>query len=174
MISEFMEKYSLRGNWIDLIFVFLIIYFVYTQRGFINTFLEAMAFIFSLLFSYKFYGFIAKLLILNFSFSKGIAQASGFFVAWFLAEIIFSVIVLRLLAKLFVRFQKNPINISLGFVAAIIQASTIFLFFVSLVFAFPVRGQVKQALLESRSGPFFINISRSVEKQIKSIFGEAV
>lgn len=174
MISQFIEKYSLRGNWIDLVFLILIVYFVYTQRGFINTFLEALAFIFSLIFSYRFYAFFAKLLILNFSISKGIAQASGFFVAWFLAEIIFSVIVLRLLAKLFARFQKNQINISLGFVAAIIQASTIFLFFVSLVFAFPVRGQVKQALLESRSGPFFINISRSVEKQIKNVFGEAV
>src|SRR3989338_2462007 len=174
MMGKFLEKYSLRGNWIDLVFLILIAYFIYTQRGFINTFLEALAFIFSLIFSYRFYAFFARILILNFSISKGIAQASGFFVAWFLAEIIFSVIVLRLLAKSFVRFQKNPINISLGVVAALIEASTIFLFFVSLVFAFPVRGQVKQALLDSKSGPFFINISRSVEKQIKSIFGDAV
>src|SRR3990167_841858 len=174
MLEQFLEKYSLKGNWIDLAFLILIIYFILTQKGFINTFLEALAFVFSLIFSYKFYAFFGRLLILNFSLPKGIAQASGFFIAWFLAEIIFSVIAIRFLAKIFDRFQKHKLNISLGFVAAIIQASTIFLFFVSLVFAFPVRGQVKQALLESRSGPFFINISRSVEKQIKSIFGEAV
>ena len=151
MFEQFLEKYSLRGNWIDLAFIIFILYFVLTQKGFINTFLEAVAFIFSLFFSYKFYAFFGKLLILNFSFPKGIAQASGFFIAWFLAEIIFSVIALRLLAKLFARFQKHPVNISLGVVAAIIQAATIFLFFVSLVFAFPVRGQIKQALLDSRS-----------------------
>ena len=174
MFEQFLEKYSLRGNWIDLAFIIFILYFVLTQKGFINTFLEAVAFIFSLFFSYKFYAFFGKLLILNFSFPKGIAQASGFFIAWFLAEIIFSVIALRLLAKLFARFQKHPVNISLGVVAAIIQAATIFLFFVSLVFAFPVRGQIKQALLDSRSGPIFMNISRSVEKYIKNIFGEAV
>ena len=174
MFEQFLEKYSLQGNWIDLVFIILIIYFVLTQKGFINTFLEAVAFIFSLFFSYKFYGFFGKLLILNFSLSKGIAQASGFFIAWFLAEIIFSVMALPLSAKLFARFQKHPVNSSLGVVAAIIQAATIFLFFVSLVFAFPVRGQIKQALLDSRSGPIFMNVSRSTEKYIKNIFGEAV
>src|SRR3989344_5164708 len=174
MFEQFLGKYSLQGNWIDLVFIILIIYFVLTQKGFVNTFLEAVAFIFSLFFSYKFYGFFGKLLILNFSLSKGIAQASGFFIAWFLAEIIFSVMALPLSAKLFARFQKHPVNSSLGVVAAIIQAATIFLFFVSLVFAFPVRGQIKQALLDSRSGPIFMNISRSTEKYIKNIFGEAV
>ena len=174
MFEQFIEKYSLRGNWIDLAFIILILYFVLTQKGFINTFLEAVAFIFSLIFSYKFYAFFGKFLILNFSIPKGIAQVSGFFIAWFLAEIIFSVIALRLLAKLFDKFQKHPLNVSLGIIAAVIQASTIFLFFVSLVFAFPVRGQIKQALIDSRTAPFFINISRSLEKQIKNVFGEAV
>ena len=174
MIEQFLEKYSLRGNWIDLAFLILILYFILTQKGFINTFLEVVAFVFSLIFSYKFYAFFAKLLILNFSFPKGIAQASGFFIAWFIAEIIFSVISLRLLAKLLEKFQKHPLNISLGVLAAVVQAATIFLFFVSLVFAFPVRGQVKQALLDSRSGPFFVNLSRSTEKYIKNIFGGAV
>lgn len=174
MFEQFMEKYSLHGNWIDLAFIILIFYFIFTQKGFINTFLEAVAFIFSLIFSYKFYALFGKLLILNFSFSKGIAQAIGFFIAWFLAEIILSVIALRFLARLFDKFQKHRLNLYLGIFAAIIQAATIFLFFVSLVFIFPVRGQVKQALLESRTAPFFINISRSLEKQLKNIFGEAV
>lgn len=174
MLEQFLEKYSLKGNWIDLAFIILIIYFIITQQGFINTFLEALAFIFSLYFSYKFYSFFGELLILNFSFPKGIAQATGFFIAWFLAELLFSVLALRFLAKVFDRFQKHKLNKSLGFVAAIIQASTIFLFFVSLVFSFPVRGQIKQALLESKTAPFFINISRSMEKQIKNVFGEAV
>src|SRR3989344_7724790 len=117
MVRQFLEKYSLRGNWIDLAFIILILYFILTQKGFINTFLEAVAFIFSLIFSYRFYAFFGSLLVLNFSFPKGIAQASGFFIAWFLAEIIFSVIAIRFLAKIFDRFQKHKLNISLGFVA---------------------------------------------------------
>src|SRR3989344_1365980 len=174
MLEQFLEKYSLKGNWIDLVFIVIIIYFVMTQKGFINTILEALAFILSLIISFKFYPFLGKLLILNFSIPKGISQASGFFIAWFLTELVFSVIVLRLLARLFEKFQKHPLNISLGILAAIIQAAAIFLFFVSFVFAFPVRGQIKQALLDSRSGPYFINLSRSTEKYLKNIFGGAV
>ena len=174
MLEQFLEKYSLKGNWIDLVFIVIIIYFVMTQKGFINTILEALAFILSLIISFKFYPFLGKLLILNFSIPKGISQASGFFIAWFLTELVFSVIVLRLLARLFEKFQKHPLNISLGILAAIIQAAAIFLFFVSFVFAFPVRGQIKQALLDSRSWPYFINLSRSTEKYLKNIFGGAV
>lgn len=174
MLEKFFERYSLGGNWIDLAFIIVILYFVFSQKGFINTFLEGVAFIFSLIFSYKFYPFFGRLLILNFSFPKGIAQAVGFFIAWFLAELIFSVIALRLLAKLFDRFQKHPVNKALGFIGAIFQASLIFLFFVSLVFSFPVRGQIKQALLDSKTAPYFIDISRSMEKEIKNVFGEAV
>lgn len=174
MIESLIEKYSLQGNWIDLAFIIIIIYFILTQRGFINTFLEALALVFSLIFSFKFYTLFAKLLIFNFSIPKGIAQASGFFIAWFLAEVIFSVLTLRWIANFFKKYQKHPINISLGIVAAIIQAFAIFLFFVSVIFAFPVRGQIKQALLDSRTGPYFIDLSRSLEKQIKNVFGEAV
>src|SRR3989338_2553378 len=107
MFEQFIEKYSLRGNWIDLAFFGLILYFIFTQKGFIHTFLEAVAFIFSLFFSYRLYSFFGKLLILNFSFPKGIAQAIGFFIAWFIAEILFSVIALRFLAKVFDKFQKH-------------------------------------------------------------------
>lgn len=174
MLEQFIDKYSLRGNWIDLAFLLLILYFIFTQKGFINTFLEAVAFVFSLIFSYRLYAIFGKLLVVNFSFPKGIAQAVGFFIAWFLAEILFSVIALPFLAKFFYRFQKHKLNRSLGFLAAIVQASTIFLFFVSLVFSFPVRGQVKQALLDSKTAPFFIDISRSMEKQVKNVLGEAV
>src|SRR3989344_2936719 len=110
MLEQFLEKYSLKGNWIDLAFLILIVYFIFTQKGFINTFLEALAFIFSLFFSYRLYSFFGKLLILNFSFPKGIAQAVGFFIAWFLAEIIFSVIALRFLVKIFDKFQKHQLN----------------------------------------------------------------
>ncbi|MBI4009416.1 CvpA family protein [Candidatus Roizmanbacteria bacterium] len=174
MFDQLIEKFSLRGNWIDLMFIVLLVYFVLTQKGFIYTFLEAIAFIFSLIFSYKFYSLFGLFLTTNFSLPKGMAQAAGFFLAWFLAELIFSVVALRFLAKLFDKFQKHPLNVSLGIVAAIIQASTIFLFFVSLIFVFPVRGDIKKALLDSRSGPFFVDLSRSIEKQIKNVFGEAV
>ncbi len=174
MFEQVLNKVSLHGNWIDMMLLILITYFVLTQKGFINTLLEALAFIFSIVFSYNFYSFFGKLLVLNFSLPAGISNVIGFFIAWFLAELLFSVFLLQLLQRFLVRYQKHPLNVSLGFVAAIIQASLIFLFFVSFIFAFPIRPQIKQAILDSRTGPFFVNLSSSVESGLKNIFGQAV
>ncbi len=174
MFDQLIETLSLHGNWIDLAFIILIVYFVLTQKGFIHSMLEAVSFIFSLFISYKSYFFFGKLLISNFSLPRGMANAAGFFIAWFLAEIIISVLLLGFIIKVFRKYQKHPLNVSFGIVAAILQACAIFLFFVSFIFAFPVRGQIKQAVIESRTGPYFVDASRSLEKQLKSIFGDAV
>ena len=154
--------------------IILIIYFIFTQKGFINTLLESVSIILSLGVSYKLYKFIGSFLVANFTLQKGIANAAGFFIGWFLAEIIFSVILLTFFARLFRKYQRHPINMYLGVVAAIIEAAAIYLFFVSFIFAFPVRGQIKQALLDSRTGPYFVEASRSLEKHLKNVFGEAV
>ncbi len=175
-MEQILEKYSLQGNWVDLIFLLIVFYFIANNRGFIGAFFEGLGFLFSLFFSYKFYSFFGKLLVFNFSLSKGIANTFGFFIAWFLFEVIFSFIVRYILSFLscIQKFEKHPINLSLGFVAAFIQASLFFLFIISLIFAFPIYGQIKNDILQSKSGPFFVNLSRSLEKGLKNIFGEAI
>lgn len=174
LLNQLIEKYSLRGNWVDLILILLIIYFVFTQKGFINSFLELLAFVFSLVFSYKSYSVFGKLLVLNFTLPQGISNAIGFFLAWSIAEIVFYLIVERLLRKIFRKYQNNPINVVLGYIIAIFHGSIFFLFLTSFIFAFPVKGSIKQAILDSKTGPFFVNLSRSFESSLKNIFGGAV
>lgn len=173
-MDQLLQKYSLRGNWVDLAFILLILYFMLSSRGLIKTVFEALGFIFSLIFSYKLYAFFGRLLVLNFSVPAGIANAAGYLIAWMLSEIIFFLIIANLPSEFYKRFEKHPLNQVLGYVAGAFQAALLFLFFVSLIFAFPVRPQIKQAIIESRSGPFFVNLSQSFEKQIKSIFGGAI
>ena len=174
MIENLINRLSIHGNWVDLAFFLVIILFILTQRGFINTFIEAASFIFSLIASYRLYAFFGQILVANFSFPKGISNALGFFIAWVVAETLFYFLLSKWIAGFFSKFQKHPLNISLGFIAAILQATLIFLFFVSFIFAFPVRGQIKQAILDSRTGPFFVDLSRSFESSIKNIFGDAI
>lgn len=125
MLEEFLRKFSLHGNWVDLIFLITFFYFILTNSGFIRKFFEGLGFLISLFFSYKFYSFFGKLLVFNFSLSKGIANAIGFFIAWFLAEAIVFLIIRSILSRL-EKFERNPINISLGVIAAFIQASFFF------------------------------------------------
>lgn len=172
--DKFIQAYSLRGNWVDLIFIIIVIYFILTSRGLLDTLFEAFGFIFSLLFSYQFYSFFGKLLAVNFSFPRGISYALGFFIAWFLAESIFFILIKTLAYPLTYKLREHPLNRWLGYLVAPIHAGVIFLFFISFIFAFPVRGQIKQAILDSKTGPFFVNLSLSTEKQLKSVFGEAI
>ena len=174
MLDSVINNFSLHGNWVDLILILLVIYFVATSNGFVDTFLDLVGFIFALFFSYKFYAFFGRLLIANFSFPHGLADAIGFFIAWAVAEIILYLLISLLSMKFLRNIQKSPLNVYLGYFVAAIQALFIYLFFISLVFALPVRGQIKQAILDSRTGPFFVDLSQSFEKGIKNIFGQAV
>lgn len=174
MLDQFIQRYSLYGNWVDLVFILLLIYFILTGEGFIDRLFDAIGFVFSLFFSYKFYSFFGKLLILNFSLPQGLSYASGFFIAWIFAEMILYFIISLFSEKYLKDLQNNKYNMFFGFIASIIQTFVIFLFFVSLMFALPVRGQIKESILNSRTGPFFVNLSQSFEKNIKNVFGGAI
>lgn len=161
-------------NWVDVIFLTLSVYFMITSGGFINTFLEALGFILSLALTYKFYSLFGKLLVYLVEFPRGIANAVGFFIAWFLIETLLFVLIHHVSQFIFKDLRKHPLNNMLGFVAGAVQAVFIFIFFISLVFAFPVRGKIKKDILESKVGPHFVNLSQSFELQLKRVFGEAI
>jgi len=174
MINQWLNQLSFNANWVDLVFILLVLYFLLTQTGFIKTFFEMLGLIFSIIFSYRFYGFFAGWLIDYFSISKGFANVGGFIVAWFLSEIIFYLIFRKFISPLFKKFNLHPLNIALGFVAGFLQAGLLFLFIISLFFAFPIKGEIKKNILASETGPFFVNLSSRFEKSIKNIFGEAI
>lgn len=174
MINNLLEKLSAHGNWVDLIFILLLIYFILTNKGFLDTLLDLIGFVFSLFFSYKFYSFFGQLLVANFSLPKGLSYAAGFFIAWFVAEVILYSLLSLFFRRFFRSIEQYPLNRILGYVAAVAQTVLIFLFLVSLIFSLPVRGQIKEDILQSRTGPYFVNLSSQFEKNINTIFGDAV
>ena len=174
MLETLLQKYSLHGNWVDLLLILLIIYFILTSEGFLDTIFNAIGFVFALFFSYKFYSFFGKFLVFNFSLPKGLSYASGFFISWFVAEIILYLIISLLSERYLKDLKNNKYNVFFGFIASIVQTFVIFLFFVSLVFALPVRGDIKEAILKSRTGQFFVDLSQTFEKNINNVFGEAI
>ncbi len=161
------------GNWVDLIFFALLAYFALTNNGFVRTLIEVLGFLFSLTVSYKLYGILAKFFLVNFSIPKGFSSVLGFFSAWFISEMLFFFVVYRLLKNHLAKITKHPADIILGFLMGALQSMVIFLFFISLVFALPVRGQIKKDVLDSKSGPFFVNLSQRFEAGLKQIFGQA-
>lgn len=174
MIDNLIHTFALHGNWVDLVFAALIIYFVITTKGFIASLLELGGFIVTLFLSYQLYPVVGKILQENFTIPKGIAAAAGFFASWFILEFVIYIGIAFLANKYLKRFESYTWNKRLGFLPGIFHACILFLFIVNLVFALPVKGQVKQDILNSRTGPYFVNISQSLQIKLKNVFGGAV
>ncbi len=160
-------------NWVDLIFVAVISYFALSNNGLIRTSVEILGFILSLFLSYRFYDFFAQFYVGNFQIPRGFASVAGFFSVWFIAESVFFLASFAFLNRYLKRAVRHPADSVFGYLAGAAQAALIFLFFISLVFALPVRPQIKQSVLNSKTGPFFVSLSRNFESSIKDVFGEA-
>jgi uncharacterized protein YkwD len=174
MLDNLLSKYALCGNWVDLAFLIFVIYFILINEGFVSSFFDFLGFIFSFISSLKTYGLFSKLLIANFSLSKGLSNALGFVSAWFVAEIIFFILIKFLLKKISTNVFKSKIKINLGFVPAIFQAGLLFSFILALIVSLPVRTSIKVDILNSKSGPILINFSQKIESSLKPVFKETV
>lgn len=174
MIDALLKQYSIHGNWVDLIFLTVILIFIISSTGFIESLFELLGFLGSILLSFETYPFFGKILMHNFNVPRGIAHAVGFFLAWFILESVIYILILIVISRFFVGMRHRPLNKILRFIPSSLHACIIYLFFVSLIFSLPVRGTVKASILQSQTGPFFINISQSLEKHVKSVFGGAV
>lgn len=161
-------------NWVDIAFVVILFYFILSSHGFIQVLIEFLGLFVSITIAYMFYAEVGAMVQSLLKLPGGISQAVGFFIAWFLIESVLSIIFRFTLFPLIRPFLNNKINRGLGYIAGAFQGMLFFLFTVSLVFALPVRGNVKQAVLNSRTGPLFVNAAQRFEGSIKSIFGNAI
>lgn len=160
-------------NWVDLVFAVVLIYFALTNNGLVFTLIELVGFLLSLFVSYNAYSLFAKPLGDIFSLPSGYANVLGFFTAWTVTEILFFFLAHFSLRNFITRVKNHLADVSLGYTFGLIQGAVVFLFFISLVFGLPVRGAIKQDILNSSVGPYFVNFSRSSESSIKQVFGEA-
>lgn len=174
MLDNLISKYALHGNWIDLVFLIFVIYFILTNEGFVSSFFDLFGFIFSFIFSVKTYSLFSKLLMSNFSLSKGASNALGFVSAWFLAEVILFILIKFLLKKIPINVFRSKINIVLGFIPAISQASLLFSLILTLIIGLPVKGNIKAEILNSKIGPILVNFSQKIELTLKPVFKETV
>ena len=168
-----MENFFTNLNWVDLIFTALLVYFVITNSGFIHTLIEVLGFFMSLLVSYLFYSSVSPFYIDIFNIPPGYSNVLGFFTVWFLFEFMYFLVSFFILKKFLRKIENVKLDKYLGILAGAVQAVIVFIFFVSLVFALPVRGQIKKEVLSSKTGPFFVSVSRSFESNLKEVFGQA-
>ncbi len=162
------------GNWVDLVFIFFILYAVFTNKGFVASVLDFGGLFFSLVISLRFYSYFGTLLSSYISLSKGLSNALGFFIAWSITEIVFFTIVRVLMKKIPVKLYNNKLNKIIGFIPAFINGVIFFTFIITLFFTLPVRGSIKNAILHSKTAPSLIALSQGLESQLRLIFNDAI
>ncbi len=174
LVQYTMQNLVFAPAWIDGFFVALLLYFIVTSQGLIHTVVETVSFLIALVAGYRFYPLVGRGIASYLSMPNGISQAIGFFATWFFIELVVSLLGTYLAHRYFKKYLRSRTNQLLGYALGAVRGALLFLFFVSLAFALPVRGQLKQAILDSRSGPPFVRLASAVEGQIKNVFNDAI
>ena len=167
---------ALNGNWVDLIIVLFLLFLIWEGwgRGFIHTLLELSVFAMSFLLALKLYPLIANLLINNFSFSRGIANAAGFFILGIILEQILSSLAGKITDRIPERVRKHFLNQILTAAPLVLNGLVITAFILTLVLGLPLKGSLKTAISKSKISGRILSETQIVEGKLSGIFGEAI
>ncbi|MEI6533346.1 MAG: CvpA family protein [Candidatus Roizmanbacteria bacterium] len=166
--------FSITLNWIDFIFIGIILLFLLTNKGFFETCIEIGSLLSAIFFSYLTYKPLSDMMVWIAGMPRGISQVFGFFIVWFIIETFIRIVLFIIFRRLLVPLRDNRINRISGYFLSIVQACILSLFFITLVFSLPVKGFIKKDILESLTGPLFVGVSSNFESSIKNIFGDAI
>lgn len=163
-------------NWVDIALILFFLYYLWegTQKGLLLGIIDLVGFVVSFLASIKLYSFAAMLLIAQANLSRGIANAVGFLLVGFIAQLVFSFIVGLVYHRIPQEYRRAKWNTYLGFVPGVGSAIVFAAFFLTLILSLPVRGNVKASILHGKISGLFVDQTQGVERIMKQVFGEAV
>ncbi len=178
MTKNYMTYFNLpllHGNWVDLLILLVLLWFFLDGigRGFLSGFLEFLVFTGSFFLTLKFYGFFSFLLVGNFSLTKSIADAVGFLLTGFLAEVALSIGSQFIVNRVPKNILIHPYNKFFGFIPSVLNGLIVLAFFLTLLISLPISPVIKQAIITSRLGAPLVSKTQSLEQQLNTIFGGA-
>jgi len=167
---------NLNGNWVDLVIILILIFFVSEawRVGFWYLLADFASFLGSLIISLRGYQFTAFFLRENFSLSHSIANALGFLATAILAETLLGFIFISAVAKLPREAWKHWANKTLSVLPALGEGLILVAFLLTLVIGFPINPAVKKDVAESRIGSFLLRETSGLEKSVNEIFGGVI
>lgn len=166
----------LKSNYIDLIVIFIFLYFATEafRHGFWVLIADFISFLGSLILSLRFYKYISKFLKIYFSLSFSISNALGFLISAIIFESILGIIFGLLISKLPERFKKHKLNKLLGIIPATGEGIVFISFLLTLLISLPIKPQIKNDLVVSKIGGFMLDKTTIIEKSINEVFGGVI
>ncbi len=167
---------SLNGNWVDLVIIFVLLYYAAGafKYGLLYLVADFISFFGSLLISLRVYKFTAIFLKNNFNLTESLNNALGFIVTSIILEIGLSYLLSFGISKLPKKIRENKVNKFLGLIPALGEGIIIIAFLLTIIIALPVKPQVKKDVSESKIGNLILKETSGLEKTINQIFGGVV
>lgn len=158
-------------NWVDVVIIGALIFFALEAIGrpLILEVLDFASFLVAFFISFRYYNLPAKFFETQFQIPHGLSQVVGFMVMWFLAEIIF-----YLLVRLFIpRLPKVtfPGANTLSIIPALLRGLVFISLTLVLLGTFPIQPQIKKAVLDSKIGSAILKYAYALEQPVKNVFG---
>ncbi len=169
-------NFSLKGNWIDLIIVAVLIYFAFegVRHGLWIILAEFTSFFISLLVSLRAYKLTADMLSANFNLPISVANALGFLLTAVIFEIILGYMFAYLISRLPEKLRRAKYGKMLGVIPSLGQGIILVSFVLMLLMGMPIRGDIKEDIGESKIGGFLVRKTSVAEKGINEIFGGVI
>lgn len=167
---------SFAGNWIDLIILAVLLFFVSEafRVGIWVILADFLSFLISLLISLRGYQITAIFLRNNFSLSHSVSNALGFLLTAILAEAVLGFLLARLLVGIPKKVWHHPLNRWLGIVPALGEGIVIIAFVLTLLMSFPISPSIKKDISSSRIGGMILQKTTSIEARMGEIFGGVI
>lgn len=177
---KFLTFQPLHLNWIDFLIIFVVIFYAIEGYavGFLRSILDFLSFVISFLFALTFYNFFASFLVSHSSLTQGFANAIGFFIAAFIAEVCLSllfrqIVIIGNLKSYAAKVDPRLFNF-LGIIPGFLSALVLTTFILTLMVALPVSPYLKNSVFDSRIGNTLVSNSFGIEKNLSQVFGPAV
>lgn len=167
---------SLGGNWVDLVILIILLYFLSVgwTVGFWVILSDFFSFLLSLLVALRGYQFTAGILRANFSFSHSASNAIGFLFTAIVAEVFLGYLLGRVTRKIPFKLWRRWWSKVLATVPAVGEGLVLIAFGLTLVLGFPVSPKIKADVAGSKIGGLLVRETSGVEAKINEIFGGVI
>lgn len=187
MGSSNMNIPTLSGNWVDLIVILIVLFYLWESwgRGFLLSLVDLAGLLLAFLIAFKTYSLAGDYLITNFSLPRGIANAAGFILTGVILEVFFSFLINLFHRRIYYRFIEEAkkdrskdmllkLDKVFGVIPAVAEALLFSAVVLTLFITLPVQGKIKKDILDSKIGAPLVSRTEGIERQLNAVFGQAV
>lgn len=158
-------------NWVDSVIILALAFFALeaVRRPLVLEILDFLSFLTAFVISFSYYNLPAKFFETQFLVPHGLSQVVGFMTMWFMAELVFFLLI-RVFIPHLPRFTLPLLN-TLSIIPAFLKGLIFVALTLVLLSTFPIQPTIKKAISDSKIGNLILRQAYALEQPVKNVFG---